>query len=167
MAKTRKLIVRTDLQIAELWEDSHKVASFPVSTAKNGTGCVEGSFCTPTGKFRVAEKIGDGLPEGAVLKSRQPTGEIWMGQPRAEDMILTRVLWLDGAEEHNKNTKARYIYLHGTNQEDQIGAPASHGCVRFRNKDIITVFDFLAEGAEVEILQSPPIPVAPKFSPDI
>lgn len=165
---SRKLVVRADLQIAELWEAGWRVASFPVSTAKNGMGCGEGSFCTPSGKFRIAQKIGEGLPQGAVLKSRQPTGEIWTGGLGEEDLILTRILWLEGAEDHNKNTKDRYIYLHGTNQEAQIGTPVSHGCVRFRNEDIVTVFDFLSEGAEVEIIYPSSLrtPIF-KSSPDI
>lgn len=151
-AMTAKLIVHADTQTADLYKDGALVKTYRVSTAKNGAGCAEGSFCTPTGKFRIAEKIGDGLPEGAVLKSRQPTGDVWQGEERDEDLILTRVLWLDGVEEHNRNSKDRYIYLHGTNQEDRLGTPASHGCVRFSNKDIIEVFGHLSEGAEVEII---------------
>lgn len=162
----RKMIVHAGTQKAELQENGTTVAVFPVSTAKNGPGCAPGSHCTPVGKFRVAEKIGDGLQEGAVLKSRQPTGAVWQGEKTTEDLILTRILWLDGAEEGNRNTLERYIYLHGTNQEELLGTPASHGCVRFSNRDIVTVFDFLSEGAEVEIVYPPACPTAEKPSPD-
>lgn len=149
---TAKLIVRADTQTADLYKQGVLVKTYKISTAKNGAGCVEGSNCTPTGRFRVAEKIGDSLPEGAVLKSRIPTGDVWKGEALEEDLILTRILWLDGVEDHNRNSKDRYIYLHGTNQENRLGTPASHGCVRFSNKDIVDVFSHLAEGAEVEII---------------
>jgi lipoprotein-anchoring transpeptidase ErfK/SrfK len=148
----RKLIVRADIQTAEVWEGRTLLKTCKISTAKNGPGCGEGSLCTPTGKHRVAKKIGGGLEKGAILKSRQPTGEVWRGEARDEDLILTRILWLDGAEEHNRNSFGRYIYLHGTNQEDALGTPASHGCVRFSNNDIVEIYELLAEGAEVEIV---------------
>lgn len=148
----RKLLIRADSQTAEVWDGERLLKTCRISTAKNGPGSAEGSYCTPSGKLRVARKIGDGLQEGAVLKSRVPTGEIWQGEARDEDLILTRILWLEGREDHNKNSFDRYIYLHGTNQEKTLGTPASRGCVRFSNKDIIEIFDLLAEGAEVEII---------------
>lgn len=148
----RRLVIKADTQTAEAWEGNALVKTYAVSTAKNGAGCTEGSYCTPTGKMTVAQKIGGGLPQGAVLESRAPTGQVWQGEASDEDLILTRILWLAGAEEHNRNTQDRYIYLHGTNQENRLGTPASHGCVRFSNKDIVEVYDFLSEGAEVEIV---------------
>lgn len=160
----RHLIVYADRQQAELWEGGRLCKTYPVSTAKNGAGCAEGSYCTPAGKLRVAEKIGEGLPAGAVLKSREPTGEIWTGEARDDDLILTRILWLEGGEEHNRSTRERYIYLHGTNHEDKLGTPASHGCIRFSNRDIIEVFDRLAPGATVEVRYDPP-PRAPAPRP--
>lgn len=153
----RKLLVHIQDQIAELWDDRRRVKTYRVSTAKNGPGCVEGSYCTPTGKLRVAKKIGDGLPLGSVLKARAPTGEIWSASSdnrlsnSSDDLILTRVLWLEGAEEHNANTLGRYIYLHGTNQENLLGSAASLGCIRFSNKDIVEIYELLPEGAEIEI----------------
>ena len=71
-----------------------------------------------------------------VFRSRQPTGEIGLGAPD-DDLVLTRILWLEGDEPHNANTRERYIYIHGTNHESQLGEPASHGCVRMRNADIV------------------------------
>jgi hypothetical protein len=102
----------------------------------------------------VANKIGHDLALGAVLKSRIPTGEYWSATSVAseEDLVLTRILWLEGAEEHNANTKNRFIYLHGTNQEHLLGKAVSHGCIRFSNQDILEVFEFLSEGSEVEIV---------------
>ncbi len=154
----RRLVVKTSKQIAELWVNNSLKKKYLISTAKNGIGCDEGSNCTPTGKLRVAQKIGDGLPLGTVLKARVPIGEIWTNDPQnslskaIEDLVLTRVLWLEGAEAHNSNTLNRYIYLHGTNQENLLGTPVSHGCIRFRNEDIVELFEVLEEGDGVEVV---------------
>ena len=152
-----KLIVHTAKQTAELRVDNRWVRSFSISSAKNGLGCVEGSFCTPTGLLRVAQKFGAGLEAGSVLRSRIPTGEIWSRQSdnslanSDDDLILSRVLWLEGIEPANQNTLERYIYLHGTNSEHLLGQAVSHGCIRFSNADIIELFELLPIGAEVEI----------------
>ncbi|MCX6125472.1 MAG: GrpB family protein [Proteobacteria bacterium] len=154
---TKKMIVRANEQIAEVWDENKILKTYRISTSFNGLGCEVGSYCTPTGKQRVASKIGGTLPIGAVLRSRVPTGEIWSTDPAnplttsKEDLVLTRLLWLEGAEDHNENTFKRYVYLHGTNQEHLLGKPASHGCIRFSNRDIIEVFDALQAGNEVEV----------------
>lgn len=104
----------------------------------------------PTGNFLVAEKIGADAPLWTEFQSRQPTGRI--AEPGGEqDGILSRILWLDGIDEENANTKSRYIYFHGTNREDLIGTPASHGCVRLRNADIAELFDLIPIGTRVRI----------------
>lgn len=157
MSKYR-LLVDSKNQIAQIWENGSLRKEYRIPTASNGIGCAEGSFCTPIGRLRVAKKIGDGLQVGAVLKSRVPTGEIWSADPQnpmhntPEDLVLTRLLWLEGAEAVNANTINRFIYLHGTNQENLLGIPASHGCIRFSNKDIIEVYDLLEEGSDVEVI---------------
>ncbi|MEI8233158.1 MAG: L,D-transpeptidase [Verrucomicrobiota bacterium] len=129
------------------------VASFPVSTSGFGLGSEPGSNKTPLGRFAISEKIGADAPLGAVFSSREPTGEQAPphspGDPR--DLVLTRILWLEGLEPGNANTKDRYIYLHGTNHEERIGEPCSHGCVRMRNADIIALFDLVKSGTEVTI----------------
>jgi UDP-N-acetylmuramate--alanine ligase len=147
-----KLVVDSRKQIAEIYDGQTLVASFQISTGRNGLGCEKGSLRTPPGKLRVAKKIGDGEPPGMIFKARVPTGEIWRGEESDEDLILTRILWLEGAEPANANTLERYIYLHGTNQEHLLGTPASHGCIRFSNADIIKVFALLGEGSEIEVI---------------
>jgi lipoprotein-anchoring transpeptidase ErfK/SrfK len=123
---------------------------FPISTSRYGLGAEPGSFKTPVGKFEISKKIGDGAPLGSVFKSRIPTGEL--GDPTdPADLIQTRILWLHGLEPANSNTLSRYIYIHGTNHEDQIGAPASHGCIRMRNADVAELFDLISEGTPVLI----------------
>ena len=127
-----------------------KLAEYPVSTSRFGLGSKEGSFKTPTGKFRVAEKIGDGMPVGTVFKSRRPVKPTKKAL-REEDLVMTRILWLDGLEARNANTHDRYIYIHGTNHEKKIGLPDSHGCIRMRNADLVELFEQVAEGTPVEI----------------
>lgn len=147
-----KIIVQIGNQRAMLYRDGEIVRAYAVSTAANGTGSEPGSHKTPLGKFRIHKKIGHGLPSGSVLRSRVPTGELCAGES-AEDLILSRILWLEGCQPENANTRDRYIYLHGTNQEHLIGKPASHGCVRLGNKDVMELFELVEEGTEVEILE--------------
>ena len=133
---------------------------FPVSTARNGAGEQEGSFCTPRGTHRIAQKIGDGAPLFAVFKARVATGEIWTPQLESEepgrDWILSRILWLDGLEAGKNqgdevDSHNRYIYIHGTNEEDKIGTPVSHGCIRMRNADVAALYDLVSIDTRVNI----------------
>ena len=127
-----------------------KLAIYAVSTSRFGLGTEEGSMKTPTGRFRVGEKIGDGMPVGTVFKSRRPV----RATPkllRDEDLVMTRILWLEGLEAANANTHDRYIYIHGTNHEEQIGEPASHGCIRMRNAEVAALFEQVRIGTPVVI----------------
>ena len=117
-----------------------KLAAFPISTSRFGLGTREGSMKTPTGGFRIAEKIGDGMPVGTIFKSRRPV-KATKKMLRDDDLVMTRILWLDGTSRANANTYGRFIYIHGTNHEEQIGEPASHGCIRMRNTDLVELFD--------------------------
>jgi L,D-transpeptidase YbiS len=126
------------------------LAEYPISTSRFGLGSKEGSFKTPTGKFRIADKIGDGMPAGTVFKSRRPV-KATPKLLREEDLVMTRILWLDGLERRNANTHARYVYIHGTNHEEKIGTPASHGCVRMKNADLLELFERVKVGTPVEI----------------
>jgi lipoprotein-anchoring transpeptidase ErfK/SrfK len=124
--------------------------TFLVSTSKFGLGSEEGSFKTPTGRFRIAEKIGAGEPVTIAYKSRvpvEPTPEMLS----AADLVMSRILWLDGVEEANANTHRRYIYIHGTNHEELIGEPASHGCIRMKNADVAELFELVDVGTPVVI----------------
>ncbi len=159
-----RIDIDSRLQRLYLWEPypdgDMLVREYPISTAKNGLGEESGSYCTPRGRHRIAEKIGAGQPMYAVFKARVPTGEIWSRELAADkpgcDWILTRILWLEGMEEgKNKggivDSHARYIYIHGTNEEHLIGTPASHGCIRMKNADVLALFELVEEGAEVRI----------------
>ena len=121
---------------------------YPVSTSRFGQGTEEGSFKTPLGRFEIARKIGTGAPLGAVFIGRVPTGEIG-GASNPGDLVQTRILWLRGLDPENANTLDRYIYIHGTNHEEEIGVAASHGCIRMRNADVAELYEMVAEGTPV------------------
>jgi lipoprotein-anchoring transpeptidase ErfK/SrfK len=127
-----------------------KVAEYPVSTSRFGVGSEVGSHKTPTGKFQIAEKIGGGMPVGTVFKSRRPVKATKQSLAE-EDLIMTRILWLDGLESGNANSHGRYIYIHGTNHEDKIGTPASIGCIRMKSADLVELFERVGEGTPVLI----------------
>lgn len=105
---------------------------------------------TPTGRFRIAEKIGAGLPVGTAFKNRQPIRTTKKLMQEA-DLIMSRILWLDGLEPGNANTHGRYVYIHGTNHEDELGKPASHGCIRMKNEEVAELFEAVDIGTPVVI----------------
>ncbi len=152
MNPPRRLLVSMDEQTLTIIQGGHNLREFAVSTARNGMGFEDGSYRTPAGRFRICEKIGEGEPVGTIFKHRLPAGLWQAGESMAEDLILTRVLRLEGLDADNANTLKRCIYIHGTNREDQIGTPASHGCIRLANHDMIELFNSVAVGDLVEIL---------------
>jgi L,D-transpeptidase YbiS len=134
--------------------------NWSVSTAKNGPGEKNGSFCTPRGKHIVRAKIGAGQPPGTVFVRRRPTGEVWTPELHARypgrDWMLTRILWLSGREPGfnrlgDVDTMRRYIYIHGSPDTAEMGKPGSIGCVRMRNHDVIELFDLVVPYTPVEI----------------
>jgi L,D-transpeptidase YbiS len=130
--------------------DGQTLRSYPISTSRFGIGTEEGSMKTPLGNFRIAEKIGDGATPGTIFKARVPLGPD-DPLPDTEDFVTSRILWLDGLDEHNANTRERFIYIHGTKHEDEIGTPTSHGCIRMRNADVIELFELVDETTQVVI----------------
>jgi len=144
------LLVSLSKQSLTLFSNAKAVKSWPVSTALNGAGEVNGSGCTPRGEHRIRIKIGEACPQGSVFQGRRPTGEIYSDELAAQfperDWILTRILWLTGCEAGRNrggdtDTLKRYIYIHGTPDTEPMGKPLSHGCIRMRNTDIIELFD--------------------------
>lgn len=138
-------------QRLRLFQGCRLLRDLPCSTSKFGIGFQEGSHKTPLGRFVVREKHGHGAPCGTIFRSRQPVGLWQPGMETTSDLVLTRILWLHGLEAANANTWQRYIYIHGTNDEASIGRRASHGCVRLRNADMISLFDLVPEGTAVWI----------------
>ena len=155
------LLVRIPTQQLFEFQEGKCTQIFPVSTSAKGAGNRLGSNQTPLGMHMVKEKHGAGIPLGGILVSREFTGEIvhisTEALPLEKDYITSRILWLAGLEEgKNKGGEVdsfrRYIYIHGTAEEGLIGKPASHGCVRMKNQDIIQVFERTAVGTHVLIL---------------
>jgi UDP-N-acetylmuramate--alanine ligase len=132
------------------------VRDYPVSTSRYGAGNVDGSLMTPTGVHRVREKFGQGAPLGRVFRDRIDTGEDWPVGAPGENLILSRILRLEGCEDGiNRgpgiDSYERYIYIHGTNNEETVGMPSSHGCVCMKNSDVAELFDIVPEGTIVLI----------------
>ena len=146
-----RLEVTIGTQTLALWDGLRLVKQWPCSTSRFGIGFKEGSNKTPLGAFRIAEKFGEGMSQRTIFKARVASGEWDPSEKTDKDMILSRILWLDGLEPRNANTKQRYIYIHGTNQEDQIGRPGSIGCVRMKNADVAELYEIVAVGTPVWI----------------
>jgi len=148
--QSRSIHVDVSRQVLELRQNGMVLRTFSISTAASGLGTESGSLRTPTGRFRIAQKIGHGAPLGMIFRGRVPTGEIgheWM----PEDLVQTRILWLDGLDPENVNTLDRFIYIHGTNHESSLGRPDSHGCIRMNNAEMVELFDAIPEETEVFI----------------
>jgi lipoprotein-anchoring transpeptidase ErfK/SrfK len=145
-------------QTLTLFRDKEIISRYPISSAKKGVGQVKNSNCTPLGSHIIRAKIGAGYPMHAIFHSRRWKGELWDpdGKINSEDHILSRILWLSGTEIgfnrlENVDTMQRFIYIHGTHDEENIGRPVSHGCIRMKNKDVINLFDLVNVGEEVII----------------
>lgn len=160
----RGVWVSVSAQTLSLLEGGSTIWSGTCATAANGVGAEMGSQKTPLGWHVVSEKMGDEAPWGQVFRSRAPTKEIWKpGGSTKEDLVLTRLLWLDGLEPgknkgknaagKNVDSKERCIYIHGTNAEALLGTPSSHGCIRLKNDDVIKVYDLLPVGTPVLITE--------------
>ncbi len=153
-------VVAIEAQRLYLMQDGRLLKAYPVSTSAFGPGEQEGSNQTPLGLHQIKQKIGEGEPQGMIFKARKPTGRMAniIAEPRdvPEDDVTTRIMWLDGMEPGvNQGGKVdsykRYIYIHGTPEEGLVGRPASHGCVRMLNADVVDVFNKLPEGTLVYI----------------
>jgi lipoprotein-anchoring transpeptidase ErfK/SrfK len=151
-------------QSLELFDDQGRLLRrYQVSTSKNGPGERKDSYCTPRGRHVIRAKIGAGAAENAIFVGRRPTGEIYTPELGARnpgrDWMLTRILWLSGCEPgFNRlggvDTMQRYIYIHGSPDAAAVGTPGSIGCIRMRNRDVIELFDLVAPGTEVDILEA-------------
>lgn len=146
-----ELVVDVNSQTMRAYGDGEILRTFPVSTAKNGIGFDEGSYKTPTGNFVIDEMFGEKEPLDMVFQGRQPVGAFGSAFDAESDHVVARVMWLHGLDEANANSKERFIYIHGTNHEELIGQPASHGCVRLRNADVAELFAAVSVGSAVRI----------------
>ena len=132
------LVVSIETQTLLACMNNTIVERYDASTSRFGTGNRENSCKTPLGVHRIRQKIGDDAPAGRIFKDRIDTGIDWDHSQTGDNLILTRILRLEGLEEGiNKgagvDSYERYIYIHGTNREELIGTPLSHGCVALCN----------------------------------
>ena len=156
--------VSIDEQRLQLLRNDEIVMDVAVSTASKGPGEFINSECTPRGWHRIRARIGAACPVNTVFVGRRPTGEFYTPEMRAEnqgrDWIITRILWLCG-EEPGRNrlgevdTMRRYIYIHGAPDDDPMGVPSSHGCVKMRNQEVIELFNAVPIGTRVLIQEAP------------
>ena len=159
-----RIVVSIPEQRLAVLENGALVATYPISTSKFAIGDAPGSRATPLGELEIAKKIGGGAALGTVFKDRRPTGEILVPDSPGRDPIVSRILWLRGLESQNANAYGRYIYIHGTAEERNIGKRASYGCIRMRSRDVIQLYDVVGWGARVTILDAPlsaAVPLAP------
>lgn len=156
-------IVVADQTLSLLDDQGVLIKCYRISTALNGVGEESGSYCTPRGSHIIRAKIGAGQPVNSVFVKRRPTGEIYTSELGAQypgrDWILTRILWLSGCEPGRNrlgsvDSMRRYIYIHGSPDNAEMGVPGSKGCVRMRNEDLLDLFDRVATGIPVDIVEA-------------
>jgi hypothetical protein len=157
---TLRILIGLKSQSLILLDGDVQVTRYSISSALKGAGERMSSECTPRGQHTIRACIGENLPEGAVLVARRPTGEVWSRQLAAKypdrDWILSRILWLSGVESGRNrlgqvDSMRRFIYIHGTPDTEPMGIPASHGCIRMRNTDVIDLFNRVCAGTRVDI----------------
>ena len=156
--------VSIDEQRLQLLDSGHTLMDVAVSTAANGPGEIMHSDCTPRGLHRIRAKIGAGAAANSVFVGRRTTGEIYTPELQRRyperDWMLTRILWLCGMEPGknrfgDRDSMRRYIYIHGCPEEDLMGIPSSHGCIKMRNAEVIELFDRVSAGTRVLIQEAP------------
>ena len=157
------ITVSIDEQRLQLHQSDKLLMDVAISTAANGPGEIIHSECTPRGRHVIRAKIGRGCPASTVFVGRRPTGEIYTPELKqrhpGRDWMLTRILWLSGLESgKNRSGKVdsmrRYIYIHGSPDEDPMGVPSSHGCVKMKNDEVIQLFERVAVGTRVIIQEA-------------
>ena len=155
------LFVSIENQILYEINKNQIIRTYDISSSKYGFGNKENSNKTPIGLHLIKKKFGDKVPIYGKFIGRKFYGKIatiFTDATKSEtDDITSRILWLEGLEENiNKgdgiDSYKRYIYIHGTSEEGLIGRPASHGCIRMKNKDIIELYDKIKIGTLVLIL---------------
>jgi lipoprotein-anchoring transpeptidase ErfK/SrfK len=160
-----RIVVSISEQKLALLDNGALIATYPISTSRFAIGDSPGSRGTPLGELEIVKKIGGSAPSGMVFKDRKPTGEILAPDAPGRDPIVTRILWLRGLEAQNANAYGRYIYIHGTPEERNIGKRASFGCIRMRSRDVIQLYDIVGPRARVTIANETLTAMLPALAP--
>ena len=158
----KRIEIDIEQQTLDLLDGETALRHYSISSGAKGVGEQNGSYCTPRGSHVVRARIGAGAAADTVFVGRRPSGEHYTPELREKhpgrDWILTRILWLSGTEPGRNrlgacDTMRRYIYIHGSPDDVEMGRPGSHGCIRMRNRDVIELFDLVETGTPVEILE--------------
>src|SRR5437762_10721775 len=88
-------------------DNGQPIRTYPVSTSRFGIGMDEGSLKTPTGRFRVAERIGSEMRSGSVFVGRVAL-EPGDAHPPTGELVMWCLLWLVGVDVHYANTVERF-----------------------------------------------------------
>jgi murein L,D-transpeptidase YcbB/YkuD len=110
-----RLVLNIPASRLDVFEKGVRTRSFEVSAGRR-------EFATPRGSYRITKVIWNPWwhpPDSHWARHDQPT-------PPGPDNPMGRV----------KINFARLLYIHGTPYEDDLGAPASHGCIRMSNADL-------------------------------
>lgn len=161
MSSVDRIEIAIARQQLRTFNGAQELRCYRVSSARNGGGEMIDSECTPRGWHEIAEKIGADCAANTVFVARRASGEIYSPELAAahpgRDWIVTRILWLAGRDHGynsggERDTKARYIYIHGTPDSTPLGLPGSRGCIRMGNADMVELFDAVAVGTRVDIV---------------
>ena len=142
-------------------KDDQIIKEYVISSSAQGIGSEAGSNKTPIGLHKVKQKYGEKTPINGRMVGRVFYGEIaniYTGDSENKtDDITSRIFWLEGLEKEKNKGKGidsykRYIYIHGTSEEGLLGSPASHGCIRMKNKEVIDLYSLIEVGTLVLIL---------------
>jgi lipoprotein-anchoring transpeptidase ErfK/SrfK len=152
----RFLLVDVDKQELSIIHNGTTGKTYSISTSRFGIGNRRNSCKTPPGIHRIAERYGAGAPLGLIFKDRKDTGRNWKPGDAPRDYVLTRILRLQGLEPGiNKgpgiDSYKRFIYIHGTSHENEVGTPLSHGCVVMKNRQVVDLFGRTRVGTIVAI----------------
>ena len=107
--------------------------AYPVSVGRR-------PYTTPAGKYKISTVTWNPWwhpPDSKWAAGRKP-------EPPGPFNPMGRV----------KLNFAHLLYIHGTTEEDRLGAPASHGCVRMANSDLIELSKLVHKYATPGISES-------------
>jgi murein L,D-transpeptidase YcbB/YkuD len=138
------LIVNAPANRLYVYQDGIKIRTFKVSIGKRG-------FETPPGQYRIDHVVWNPWwhpPASSWARDAKIT-------PPGPDNPMGRAKLFFG----------NLLYIHGTPHERQLGEPASHGCVRMANADVIELARLVHEhGARTTAHEIDALVRSPKMS---
>lgn len=125
-----RLVIKLSDRRVYVYQNDKVQTSFPIAVGRAG-------WETPTGSYQVLQMIrnpswqnpftGEVIPPG----TENPLGTRWIG------------FWTDGSN---------FIGFHGTPNEETVGTPASHGCIRMYDRDVQKLFEMVGVGTKVSVV---------------